>query len=124
MDGRTPIGDLVGEQVESPPVVVNRESRNDASTFDEIRDLRMFATMAGYESMGFDGDGRKAEEIYAWAKEMAGLEASTPMDVINGLIKSMRTNDRKGLLMNRLYQHVQLDSRISDLKRQQRMLHD
>lgn len=121
---RVPLSQLVQKEAEIEGLGVKKDvpepARTDsavAEPLSELKDMKALRVMFGFDGLGFDGHGEKAQRIYEWAKNKTGLKGGPQvLYAVKKLITKLGISEIKGTLLTKLAQYVVLDSQIEDLK--------
>lgn len=118
---RKPLSQVEDKSPETEPLVESTEIPSDGKGINEMMDMRVMATMFGYE-MGFETDLGKAESIYNWAKQSTGLPGGPEvLERVKLAISFSGIRSQGRELVAKLYEWTKLDSNIQRLRKEQQL---
>lgn len=124
MEERTPIKKLSENETINPNKeawVVEVGSQTVEETIQEMRDKKSLSLMFGFEGDDFDGAEEKAANIWDWVKSRYP-DSNEALAFTKSIIKMLGASEVKKPLVTKVYQWVNLQNSIDDLKDRQDLL--
>jgi hypothetical protein len=128
MEERTPVEKATEDAVNKEEAELNEQSKVVGSqtveeSIQELRDRRSLSLLLGFDGNGFDGDDHKAANVWDWVTSRYP-NSNEALTFTKSIIKMLGVSEVKKPLLTKVYQWLNLQNSIDELKDRQDILNE